>query len=109
MYLYFTKIKINSKNKVIISYGGELCFFLPKKTMQILFGEKWILRRNDPKENFLRTTEEDLKDVFHKLGKGENPSTEKFKSSSSFYAKLPSLICRRLKSKANLQLYEVYF
>lgn len=62
--------------------------------------------RNDPKENFVRTTEVDLKDVFHKLGKGENLSTEKFKSSSSFYAKLPSLIW--LKGKANLQLYKVY-
>lgn len=40
MYLHLTKIKINSKNKVIISYGGELFFFLPKKAMQILFGEK---------------------------------------------------------------------
>lgn len=55
-----------------------------------------LAERNDANESFLRNTEKDLKDGFHKLGMGRNLSTERSsKSWSSVDTKLPSLICRR--------------
>lgn len=66
----------NSKYKVIIRYGGELLFILPKRLCKSYLEKSEFSERKDSKENFLRITE-DLKDVFHKLGKGGNSQYRK--------------------------------